>query len=230
MIKIRILRSEYFKLKKFYIIYFFIIELILGIIFSSLFLNFYTNIKFKERLEFLFGIISVIIPIFISIISILSVEQEKNANKFQNIILNKNYIWIYFCKVLIIYIFFCIFNFTLWLILGLINYNYLFYFIFIGIGSSIFSIYLFLIHFFINIAFNYNFSLIFSIFESILIIFATNGGFDKIWYFFPSIYFYKFVESILKKHNLDSKFFLDIVISMVILLLLNLYRLKNIKK
>lgn len=226
MIKIRILRSEYFKLKKFYIIYFFIIELIFGIIFSSLFLNFYTNIKFKERLEFLFGIISVIIPIFISIISILSVEQEKNANKFQNIILNKNYIWIYFCKVLIIYIFFCIFNFILWLILGLINYNYLFYFIFIGIGSSIFSIHLFLIHFFINIAFNYNFSLIFSIFESILIIFATNGVFDKIWCFFPSIYFYKVVEI----DNLEFKLFGNIVISMMVLLLLNLYRLRNIKK
>ena len=221
MIKIKILKSEYFKLKKSYIMYFYIGKLVLEILFSILFLNFYKNMVFNERIEFLIGIIFVIMPIFISIVSSLAIEQEKNANKFQNIILNKNYIAIYFCKILINYILFFIFNLILWGIIGIINYSYISYFIFIGLMSSVFSIYLFLIHFFINLILNYNFSLIFAIFDSILIIFATNGVFNKIWNFLPSLYGYQLIQNIFFSHN--------ILINLIFLIGINLYAIKKIK-
>lgn len=227
----RNLISECYKLKNSFILYFFIIKFIAVISISYVFLYLYPFMEFEEKRQFLLAIFNVLEPIFISIMCYLSIEQEENANNFQNILIFKNRYLLYYIKIFNLYFLTIFVNLMIWVILGVKDYKILLDFIIIGILQSISSLYLYLFHFFLNIFFNYSISIIISIFEGILVIFFTNISFGKLWIFFPSVYSFGITMVYLERNSFDFIYYgIILFISFLLITLLNLYSINKIKK
>lgn len=192
MVMLRLLRAEFLKVKR---TPFLLTHLLVPIIFSGLFLAYYSYSpwNFEWKISGYFQALSCGFPIIIGLVCAMVAEQEANAGHFQGMLTaTKTKIVAYLSKLLLLLLFsfgaillsFGIFSVGFIELLHEDTFGYQFYVI-AGCILFVSFAFLYILHFFVSLHFGKGASIGLGIVGSLLVALLLTGLGDSIWSFIP---------------------------------------------